>query len=869
MTRRPAPYLTASRASEADLVVKTALKSLLANKVRFLLTAVAIVLGVSLVAGTFIFTDTINAQFDDLFDDIYSGTDVSVRADVGDFGAAIEPFPGDVLDVVLGVDGVEIAEGGVSSFATQVLDKEGEPIGGQGPPTLGFSWGEVPSFNPMRIKDGAGRAPFGPREVVLDVNTAKNAGFVLGDEVTVVGFTGPEQFELVGFASFGDQDSLLGATLVMFDLEEARNVFGYGDEFTGISVKADPGVGAEELTERIATVLPVGVEAVTGETEQNEQAADINQALSFLSIGLLSFAGVSVFVGGFIIQNTFRIVVAQRTRELALLRAIGATGRQIRSIVIIEALIVGLIGSVVGIGFGFVMAVAIRGMMNAGGFGVPSGALVLAPRTVIVAMLVGMILTLLSSLLPARKASRIPPVAAMREEAARTPRRSLRSRAIAGSMITGLGVLLVGLGLFGNVGRAIVFVGAGAAIAFIGVSVLAPLAARPLADIIGWPLPRLFGISGHLARENTKRQPRRTASTASALMIGVALVAFFSVFGSSAKASITETIFELFPADLTFQSTSQTDPQLPAPMSPSFAQELGAYNELAVVSAMQFGRVVIEGETEVIGAFDPETIEQVFVLDAVGDALAAVAERDTMIVATRFLEEKGWAVGESVTLNFAHTGEVAVDIVGVYEADDFSNLYFTTNTYLANFQYLGDGIVFANTSDGVSVGAAQTAISPTVERFGNVKAQTKSEIVEEAEMQIDQALALFTGLLLFAVMIAVLGITNTLTLSIFERTREIGLLRAVGMVRRQVRRMIRWEAVIIATFGAILGVGIGIILGWAVVRALADEGLGAFSIPVGQVILAPVLAALAGVLAAIWPARKASRMNILDAISSE
>ncbi len=850
-------------------MIKTSIKSLFAHKVRFFLTAVAIVLGVSLVAGTFIFTDTINAQFDDLLDDIYSGIDVSVRAESGDFGTGTEPFPADVLDSVLAVNDVDVAQGGVASISTQVLDKEGDPIGGQGPPTLGFSWGDVSSLNPMRIKEDAGVPPGGPNQVVLDANTVTKAGFALGDPVTIIGFTGPEIFELVGIASFGDQGSLLGATIVMFELQEARRVFGFGDEFTGISVQGVPGIDAGQLTDEISLVLPAGVEAVTGETEQNEQAAEINEGLSFLSIGLLSFAGVSVFVGAFIIQNTFRIVIAQRTRELALLRAIGATGRQIRVMVTLEAFFIGIVGSLAGIAFGFVMASAIRGLMNAGGFGVPPGSLVLLPRTLIVSMLVGLILTLASSLLPARKASRIPPVAAMREDAARTPRRSLRTRAFAGIMITGFGVLLLAVGLFASVGRAIVFVAAGAAIAFIGVSVLAPLAARPLADIIGWPLPRLFGIAGLLAKENTKRKPRRTASTASALMVGVALVAFFSVFGSSTKASISDTVFELFPADLTFQSANQSDPELPAAISPAFAAELGAYDELSVVSAMQFGRVVIDGDKQFIAGVDPSTIGQVFAMQPNGGSVPALARPGAIIVASGYLEENGWTVGDVVTVEFARTGEVQMPVVGSFEADDFSNFYVSTQTFKVNFRYIGDGLVFANASDGIGVVGARDAISPTVESFGNVKAQTKSEIVDELETQIDQALALFTGLLLFAVIIAVLGITNTLTLSIYERTREIGLLRAVGMVRRQVRRMIRWEAVIIATFGAILGVGLGIVLGWAVVKALEEEGFGTFSIPVGQVVLALFLAAFAGVLAAIWPARKAARMNILDAISSE
>ncbi|MFV2000770.1 MAG: ABC transporter permease, partial [Acidimicrobiia bacterium] len=804
-------------------MIKTAFKSVLAHKVRLLLTAVAIVLGVSLVTGTFIFTDTITRQFDTLLDDIYSGTDVSVRADAGEFAAGAAPFPADVLETVEQVDGVAVAEGGVASVTSQVLDKNGDPIGGQGPPTLGFSWGETPALNPMRIKDGQGSAPAGPGQVALDANTVRGADFALGDFVTVVGFGGPEQFELVGIASFGDQDSLLGATIVLFELEEAQRVFGFDDELSGISVQAEAGVAAATLAEDISAVLPTGVEAVTGQTEQNEQAADINEGLGFLTVGLLAFAGVSVFVGAFIIQNTFRIIIAQRTRELALLRAIGATGRQVRSMVMIEALFVGLVGSIVGIIIGFVMAIGIRGFLNTVGLGVPPGSLLLLPRTVIVGLAVGLLLTLASALLPARKASRVPPVAALREDASRTPRRSLRTRALAGSAVTALGVVLLFVGLFTSVASPIIYVAIGAAVSFIGVSILAPLAAKPLANVIGWPLPRLFGVAGQLARENTKRKPRRTASTASALMIGVALVTFFTVFASSTKASVSETVFELFPADLTVQSTNRPDVELPSPMSPSLTEELMTYSELDVVSGMQHGRAEIDSDTEIVAAFDPDTIEEVFSLDANGDSVSRLAEADSMIVASGFLEEKDWQVGDTISVDFVKTGQVDVVIVGSFEVDAFSNIYVSTATFIDNFRYLGDGVIYANTAEGVSIDEAQAAIAPTIERYGNVTSQSKSEIVVGAEMQIDQALALFTGLLFFAVIIAVLGIANTLTLSVFERTREIGLLRAVGMGRRQVRRMIRWEAVIVASFGAILGVAIGIVLGWAVVRALADQ----------------------------------------------
>ena len=850
-------------------MLRAAVKSVLARKVRLGLTALAIVLGVSLVTGTFMFTDTIDSQFDNLFDDIYSGIDVIVRRDVGGFTSGDEPFPASIIDDVRRVEGVRETVGGVGTALSQVLDKEGEPIGGQGPPTLGFSWGGSEALNPIRVKTGNGRPPTAPGEVAIDANTAKVNDFVLGDIVSVVNLAGVEQFSLVGILSFGDQDTLLGATITVFELSEARRLFGFGDEFTAINVRGEPGVGSEELTARIAAILPDDLQAVTGVEQQNEQADEINEGLGFLKIGLLVFAGVAVFVGGFIIQNTFRIIVAQRTRELALLRAVGATGRQVVVLVVVEALITAVVASIIGIAAGVGISLAIRALMNTVGFGVPPGDLVLLPRTIIVGMLVGVVLTVASAILPALRASRIPPVAAMREEAARPARRGLRTRAIAGTTVTSVGALALIAGLFGGVANGIAFVGAGAAIMFIGVSILAPLAAGPVADILGRPLPRLFGVSGQLARENTKRKPRRTASTASALMIGVALVAFFSVFASSTKASIEETVRDAFPADLTIQSTNQNDPELPAPFSPALTARIRTLPELDVVSAMQFGRIEVEGSTELIGAVDPATINEVFTLEPVGQTLANLSQSNSIMVGSAILEDRGWSVGQQIDIRYSATGRVATTIAGIFEGTEFGDYFISNDTYAANFTNVGDGLVFARAAPGVSVEQAQASVETITEPFGNVKVQTKSELVEDAEDQIDAALRLFTGLLAFAVLIAVLGITNTLALSIFERTREIGLLRAIGMGRRQVRRMVRWEAVLIALFGALLGVILGIFLGWAVTRALADEGLGAFSIPFTQVAAAFVLAGFGGVIAAIWPAHKAARLNVLEAISYE
>ena len=850
-------------------MIRFALKGVLARKVRLGLTAIAIVLGVSLVSGTFVFTDTIGRQFDSLLEEIFAGVDVTVQKAGGDFSASEEPFPAEILDTVLGVDGVAQVEGGVASITTQVLDPEGEPLGGQGPPTLGFSWGDVAALNPLRIKEGAGRAPTAPGEVAIDAGTVETAGFELGDAVVVVNQAGPEEFELVGIMSFGESDSLLGATLSAFELDEARRLFGYGEELTSISVIAEDGVSPEDLTGRIGATLPADLEAVTGEALQDEQAQQIDEALSFISIGLLAFAGVAIFVGGFIIQNTFRIIVAQRTRELALLRAIGATARQVTTMVVAEALIVGLVGSVVGILLGLAMALAIRALFNVVGFGLPAATLSLQPRTILIGLIVGLGLTLFSSILPARKASRVPPVAAMREELARPMGRSLRPRAIWGTVVTGVGAAALLVGLFGGADNGIAIVGAGAAVMFIGVSVLAPLAASPVADLLGLPVARLSGVSGQLARENTKRQPRRTASTASALMIGVALVAFFSIFGASTKASVEETIFELFAADLTMQSTNLGDAQLPVEMSSAFTDAIRGLDDLEVVSALQIGNVEIEDAEEILAGIEPETIGQVFALKPVDDALTRLQDEGTMIVSTDRLAAEGWQIEDAVDVEFAATGVVPITIVGTFESADFGHFYLSSETFADNFTVRGDGVVFASAAEGVSLEEAQASVTGIADTFGNIKVQSKSEIVTEAEGQIDQALALFNGLLLFAVVIAVLGITNTLALSIFERTREIGLLRAVGMVQSQIRTMVRWEAVIIALFGAILGVVIGIFFGWSVVTALADEGFSAFAIPYFQVILGLLLAGVAGVLAAIWPARKAARLNILEAIGYE
>ena len=838
----------------------TALKGVAAHRARLFMTALAIVLGVAFVSGTFVFTDTINARFETLFSDVYAGVDASVRPETPEFGAQPGQNPGSfdesLLAEVSSVDGVSIAEGSVGGFA-QIIAPNGDPIGGQGPPTLGFTWIDTQALSSVNVADGNGRAPSGPGEVVIDVGTSEANGLSVGDEVEIQTLGGTEPFEIVGLANFGTEDNLAGATLSIFSLDEGQRLFGLEGRLTSIDILGNDGVTPDSLVEAIAPIVPDGAEVVTGDQQTQEQLESITEGLGFLSTALLAFAGVAVFVGAFVIQNTFRIVVAQRIRELALFRAVGATGRQLVSLVTLEALIVGTVASILGVFAGIGVATGIKAAMNAGGFGVPDGPLTVEPRTIVVGLTVGIVVTVVSALLPARRAATVPPVAAMTEAAAPASGRSLRRRSIGGTITAVAGGALLALGLVAENGASLTLVALGSLTIFMGVSVLAPVFAIPVAKVLGRPLP---GITGDLARENTIRQPRRTASTAAALMIGVALVSFVSIFAASIKATVSETLEGAFPADLAFQSTNFT-----VGVSPDLESDLEALGEFDVVSAIRTGFIRIDGQELNVAGVDGD-------VEAVYDMAPSVEVSSLgsgILVAESVLDEWGWSVGDTVDVEFAATGIVSTEIAGTFEDQTFGNYIVSLDTYQANFPVEQIAITFASLADGVEIEEGQAAAETVLGSFPNLDMNTASEQIAEAEAQVDQMVALFSGLLGLAVVIAVIGIANTLSLSIVERTREIGLLRAVGLTRRQTRRMVRWEAIIVAVFGALLGVLVGSGLGWATVFSLADDGLGTFALPVGQLAIWLALAAVAGVVAAAGPARTASKMNVLEAISYE
>lgn len=835
---------------------RTALNGLRANKLRFTLTALSVVLGVAFVAGSFVFTDTINARFENLFSDVYAGVDASVRPDQDAFGAEDPYLDESLLTEVTSVEGVETAAGAVAGFA-QLIDAEGVPIGGQGPPTLGFSWVEEPQLNILRIDESNGRAPEAG-EIAIDIATAEANGLAVGDDVVVATINGAEEFTIVGLANFGTEDNLAGATITAFELREAQRLFDMEGKLSTIDVIATDGLTQEELVAALATATPERVEVVTGDQQTQEEIDDFTEGLGFLNTALLAFAGIAVFVGAFVIQNTFRITVAQRVREVALLRAVGATGAQVTRMVLIEAAVLAVVASAIGILAGIGVAELIKGGMDLLGLGVPDGPLTVMPRTVIVATSVGVIVTMVSAVIPARRAASIPPVAAMSEAGARTTRKSLRTRTIVGAGLTIVGAVLMTAGLLVENGASIALVSVGAIGLFLGTSVLAPLLASPVARLLSAPLR---GITGKLARENTIRQPRRTASTASALMIGVALVAFVSIFAATIKSSVSENIGDAFPADLSFTSTNVT-----VGVSPTAVDQLKDVEVFDAVSAVSAGRFLIDGQELNVAGVDSDTISSVY---DVGASTELSALDDGMMVAEATLTENGWSVGDMITVEYEATGEVQTQIVGTFEDQNFGNYLISEQTFIDNIGDDSITIAFASLADGVALDDGKATAEAALDRFPNVAVDTKAEFIADAETQIDQLVALFSGLLGLALVIALLGIANTLALSIVERTREIGLLRAVGMGRGQVRSMIRWEAIVIALFGALLGVLIGSAIGFGVVTSLADDGLGSFTLPGGQLAVWLVAAALAGVLASIGPARKAAKLDVLKAISYE
>ena len=847
-------------------MLKTALKGLLAHKLRLLLSAVAVVLGVAFLSGSLIFTDTLSKTFTEVVEG--TSADVTVQRETAfdqsvvtaAAAGAANAVPASVLEEVRDVEGVAAAEGDVLVQGVYVVDEDGDAIGGTGAPGLGTIWSESPDLTSSTMEEGS--PPEGPGQVALDTATAEKGGFSVGDTARVLTPEGATEAEVVGIFSFGESGSLAGASLTVFDTATAQSLLGLEDAFSSVVVAAEEGVSEEELRGRIAEVLPEGYEALTRSEVVDQGVAEIESALSFINIFLLVFAGIALFVGSFIILNTFSMIVAQRSRELALLRAIGASRRQVTWSVLVEAFVVGLVGAVLGLGVGVGLASLLRWVFGRVGLELEAG-LVLQTSTVVWSVVVGVVVTLVASYLPARRASRVPPVAAMRDDTA-MPERSLRVRAVVGTVLAAAGALSLGGGLATDDGStAASLVGLGALLLILGAITLSPVLARPaLALLAGW-YPRAFGAVGRLAQENSRRNPRRTSATASALMVGLALVATMSVLGASMKASIDALVDRALGADFVVANAVGT------PFSTEVAQQVREVEGVETVAAQRFAAAQVDGSDVWLSGIDPQAFDEALTATWVEGSADGVREGG-VVLDEPTAEARGVGVGDTLALTFPYGGTRELTVAGVYERNDALGPYALS---LDTFSDVGfadlDNYLYVVIEDGTQAGAVAERVEAVTGQYPIVSLQDQTEFKEDITGQVNQLLTIVYGLLALAVIIAVLGIVNTLALSVIGRTREIGLLRAVGMARRQLRRMIRLESVVIALYGAVLGLVLGLVFGVALQRALAGQGIEELRVPVVQLLVFLVLAALVGVLAAVWPARRAARLDVLRAITTE
>lgn len=844
-------------------MLRTAVKNLAAHRARLAMTAVAVVLGVGLMAGTLVLTDTVGRTFDDLVADINRDTDAVVRSSetvTADFGDEVRgPLDGAVLPAVEALPEVAVAEGVVQVAGITIVGPDGHATrSGNGAPALGMSWTTHDELNPFTLVDG--QAPDSVDEVVIDRASARAAGVGPGDRVTITSTVAPRSFRVSGVVTFGAADSPAGASVAAFTLPVARELAGIGDTFTEISVVAADGVEQTEVVGAIESVLPPGAEALTGDAKTAEDQQEFADGLAFFNTFLLAFAFIALFVGSFIIANTFSIIVAQRGKELALLRALGASRRQVLGSVLAEALLVGVVASTVGAAAGVGIAAGLKQLLAAFGVDIPAGATVVTTSSLGVAVATGTTITVLAAVLPAWRAAKVAPVAALRDVALDTSASS-RARTIAGLVITLAGVAGLWAGLAGATGNTALSVGAGAAGVFVGVATLGPVVARPAALGLGLPL-RLRGVTGALARQNAARSPRRTASSAAALMVGVALVASITIFAASGKASIAQVIDASVSGDAVLSSDGVVG------FSPELTDTVRAIDGVEVATPVRITPAEVDGAGTYLSGVD--TVVMPGVADpqpATGDL--ATLGADGIAVSTRKAEADGLALGDVLEVR-TETGTWPLTVEATYDnAALAGDIVVDLSAWERLVSAPRDFQTFVTFGDGADPAAVVTAMEEAAASYGAVEVQNLSEYKATQYAQIDQLLNLIYALLFLAVLIALLGIANTLALSVHERTRELGLLRAVGMSRAQLRATIRWESVIIALLGAGLGLAVGLGFGWALVRALEGQGITVLRLPVAALSVVVALAGIAGVVAGVGPARRAARLDVLRAVTTE
>lgn len=848
---------------------KLILRNIGARKMRLAMSALAIVLGVAFLSGVLVFSNGLSKTFDG----IIQGTtpDGVVRVEgaesfsAGEAGTSAATLPPSVVDKLDALPEVELAEGSVDGYGMYVVDSKGDLLGGTGAPTLAFNRTDGPNMDGGKILSLLdGRWGTGPDEIVLDEGSAEKAGYAIGDTVKLLSPAGQVERSatLVGTAEF-NQGGTAGATLIIFDTRGAQEVFlGGKDAFTTINLTAADGVSQTELTKAAQTVLPSGFEAVTGDVVVKESQDSTAEFLDVIKTFLLVFALIAVIVGAFIIVNTFSILVAQRSRESALLRALGASRRQVTRSILAEAFVMAVLASTVGIALGWALARGLAAMFRSFGLDIEGTFLTLSSSTVITSYAVGVLVTLVAALMPARRAGKVSPVAAMRADDVPT-KGSLRRRTVIGSVVLLVAAAAAAAGLADAGGMpAAAWIGVGAFVSLITVAVLSPVIGYPVLRLCRTVFGRLFGSSGRLAGENAMRDPRRTGATASALMIGLALVSTIAVMAGSMKASIDKVVDDEFAPDFIAQSV------IFAPFSTAVGDQMEKVPGVQTVSRQQMLSVKIgdEKDSELIGASDA-AFDDVSQLKASAGSVDFGAGK--AVVTKERADEEGWQVGDVLDFSFPAGKKVSLPIGGIITE---SVVAFEVNVPMEVVAEAGiqrqDNFLSIILADGANPSTVQAALDEVTKPIPLVEVNDKEGFAETIRGQVNQLLYMIYGLLALAIIIAVIGIVNTLGLSVLERTREIGLLRAVGMTRRQLRRTITLESVAIAVLGAVLGMVLGLIYGTLLQRVLEDD-LSVLSIPFGQLVVFGVIAIVVGVLAAVIPAARASRLNVLNAISTE
>jgi putative ABC transport system permease protein len=849
-----------------------ALKGLAGRKLRAILTAVAIVLGVAMISGTYVLTDTIKAAFSTVFTTVYAKTDavVSGKDALGNNNSnnGLPPsFPESLLPKVQKLPGVAAASGGIDDLA-HLVGRDGKVISGHGSPGLAFSVhprGDQ-RFNPLTLTSGTW--PVGPHQVDIDANTASKSNYTVGDTIGVIARGPVMHYKIAGIVKIGGVSSLGGATMAIFDFPTAQHIFHKQGKLDGIDIAAKPGVKPAELVKEIQPVLPPTAQVRTAQGEAKQATKDTNGFLSIINDFLLAFGGVALFVGTFVIANTLSITIAQRTRELATLRTLGANRRQVLMSVLAEALVIGMLASVSGLFLGLGLAKGLNALFVHFGIDLPQAGTVFATRTIVVALLVGILVTLLAALRPAIRATRVPPISAVREGAVLPVSRFARFGPHVALLTIGGAVALMLIGLFvGGLSttQRLLAIGVGAAAVFLGVAMLAKTLVPPLARVLGWPATEVGGAAGVLARGNAMRNPQRTASTASALMIGLALVTLVSVLASGLKTTFENAVNSVFKGDYAVTATDNF-----SPISIASANALKSVPGVTVVSGVRAGDGKAFGSRIGVTAVAGD-ISKVIVVKW-QDGSQAVPGRlgeNGAFVAKDYAKKHHLSVGSPIAVETPTGTTMHLVLRGIFAppkgGSPYGDITISARRFDAQYQNPQNVFSFVDIAGGVT--AANTArLTNALKSFPDAKVATESQFKKNQEQGIDTLLNLLYVLLSLSIVISLFGIVNTLVLTVFERTRELGMLRAIGMTRRQLRRMIRHESIVTALIGAALGIPVGVVLALMVGKAIKYP---AFTIPVGTLVVFVIAAILAGIVAAIFPARRAGKLNVLEALQYE